>query len=68
VLTRQALVEAEAGADIIAPSDMMDAGWARSATALDAATFTDVSIMAYAQNMRPPSMARSATPSAPPRP
>ncbi len=48
VLTRQALVEAEAGADIIAPSDMMDGRVGAIRTALDAANFTEVSIMAYA--------------------
>jgi porphobilinogen synthase len=48
VLVRQALVEAEAGADIIAPSDMMDGRVGAIRTALDAAQFTDVSIMAYA--------------------
>src|SRR5262249_40394140 len=48
VLTRQALVEAEAGADIIAPSDMMDGRVGAIRAALDAASFTDVSIMAYA--------------------
>jgi len=48
VLTHQALVEAEAGADIIAPSDMMDGRVGAIRTALDAANFTDVSIMAYA--------------------
>jgi porphobilinogen synthase len=48
VLARQALVEAEAGADIIAPSDMMDGRIGAIRTALDAANFTDVSIMAYA--------------------
>jgi porphobilinogen synthase len=48
VLTRQALVEAEAGADIIAPSDMMDGRVGAIRTALDEANFTDVSIMAYA--------------------
>jgi len=48
VLTRQAQIEAEAGADIIAPSDMMDGRVGAIRTALDAANFTDVSIMAYA--------------------
>src|SRR5207237_2465360 len=48
VLTRQATVEAEAGADIIAPSDMMDGRVGAIRTALDAANLTDVSIMAYA--------------------
>jgi porphobilinogen synthase len=48
VLVKQALVEAEAGADIIAPSDMMDGRVGAIRDALDAASFTDVSIMAYA--------------------
>src|SRR5882724_1555459 len=48
VLVKQALVEAEAGADIIAPSDMMDGRVGAIRGALDAAGFTDVSIMAYA--------------------
>ncbi len=48
VLVKQALVEAEAGCDIIAPSDMMDGRVGAIRPALDAAGFTDVSIMAYA--------------------
>jgi porphobilinogen synthase len=48
VLVQQALVEAEAGADIIAPSDMMDGRVGAIRRALDDASFTDVSIMAYA--------------------
>ncbi len=48
VLVRQALVQAEAGVDIIAPSDMMDGRVGAIRDALDAADFTDVSIMAYA--------------------
>ncbi|HUI94861.1 MAG TPA: porphobilinogen synthase [Xanthobacteraceae bacterium] len=48
VLVRQALVEAEAGADIIAPSDMMDGRIGAIRAALDAAGRTDVQIMAYA--------------------
>jgi porphobilinogen synthase len=48
VLVRQALVEAEAGADIIAPSDMMDGRVGAIRTALDAVGRTDVQIMAYA--------------------
>jgi porphobilinogen synthase len=48
VLAKQALVEAEAGCDIIAPSDMMDGRVAAIRTALDQADFADVSIMAYA--------------------
>jgi len=48
VLVEQALVEAEAGCDIIAPSDMMDGRVGAIRTALDAAGRTDVQIMAYA--------------------
>jgi porphobilinogen synthase len=48
MLVKQALVEAEAGADIIAPSDMMDGRIGAIRSALDRASFTDVSIMAYA--------------------
>src|SRR6476659_6133167 len=47
VLVKQALVEAEAGCDIIAPSDMMDGRVAAIRAALDQADFADVSIMAY---------------------
>jgi porphobilinogen synthase len=47
-LVRQALVEAEAGCDIIAPSDMMDGRVGAIRAALDQADFVDVSIMAYA--------------------
>jgi porphobilinogen synthase len=47
-LVKQALVEAEAGADIIAPSDMMDGRIGAIRNALDRASFTEVSIMAYA--------------------
>ncbi|MGC1776386.1 MAG: porphobilinogen synthase, partial [Xanthobacteraceae bacterium] len=48
VLVRQALVEAEAGCDIIAPSDMMDGRVGAIRAALDDAGFGDVGIMAYA--------------------
>jgi porphobilinogen synthase len=48
VLVRQALVEAEAGCDIIAPSDMMDGRVGAIRRGLDAAGFGDVQIMAYA--------------------
>ena len=48
VLVQQALVEAEAGCDIIAPSDMMDGRVAAIRAGLDRAGFADVSIMAYA--------------------
>ena len=48
VLTKQALVQAEAGCDIIAPSDMMDGRIGAIRRTLDGAGFTDVSIMSYA--------------------
>ena len=48
VLVRQALVEAEAGCDIIAPSDMMDGRVSAIRSGLDAAGFADTQIMAYA--------------------
>jgi len=48
VLVRQALVQAEAGCDIIAPSDMMDGRIGAIRQALDGAGFLDVQIMAYA--------------------
>jgi len=48
VLVRQALVQAEAGCDIIAPSDMMDGRVGAIRDGLDATGFSDVQIMAYA--------------------
>jgi porphobilinogen synthase len=48
VLVRQALVQAEAGCDVIAPSDMMDGRVGAIREALDDAGFLDVQIMAYA--------------------
>jgi len=48
VLVRQALVQAEAGCDIIAPSDMMDGRVGAIRDALDASGFLDVQIMSYA--------------------
>jgi porphobilinogen synthase len=47
VLVRQALVQAEAGCDVIAPSDMMDGRVGAIRAGLDAAGFQDVQIMAY---------------------
>jgi porphobilinogen synthase len=47
VLVKQALVQAEAGCDIIAPSDMMDGRVGAIRAGLDAAGYTDVQIMAY---------------------
>jgi porphobilinogen synthase len=48
VLVKQALVQADAGCDIIAPSDMMDGRVGAIRQALDAAGRIDVQIMAYA--------------------
>ncbi|BBK31793.1 porphobilinogen synthase [Stella humosa] len=47
-LCRQAVVQAEAGCDIIAPSDMMDGRIGAIRGALDAAGFGHVRIMSYA--------------------
>ncbi|MGF1605148.1 MAG: porphobilinogen synthase [Rhodothalassiaceae bacterium] len=47
VLAGQAVVQARAGADIVAPSDMMDGRVAAIRSALDAEGFSDVQIMAY---------------------
>jgi len=47
VLVRQALVQAEAGCDIIAPSDMMDGRVGAIRAGLDHAGFQHVQIMAY---------------------
>ena len=48
LLARQAVLQAEAGSDIIAPSDMMDGRVGAIRAALDEAGFHDVQIMAYA--------------------
>ncbi|MET0606283.1 MAG: porphobilinogen synthase [Beijerinckiaceae bacterium] len=48
VLVRQSVIQAEAGADVIAPSDMMDGRVGAIRAGLDAAGFMDVQIMAYA--------------------
>ena len=48
VLVRQALCQAEAGCDVIAPSDMMDGRVGAIRAGLDAAGYTHVQIMAYA--------------------
>lgn len=47
LLAKMSVTCAKAGADIIAPSDMMDGRVGYIREALDAAGFTDVSIMAY---------------------
>ncbi|MBV9045336.1 MAG: porphobilinogen synthase [Alphaproteobacteria bacterium] len=48
ILVRQALLQAEAGCDIIAPSDMMDGRIGAIRTALEKNGFRDTMIMAYA--------------------
>jgi len=48
ILCRQAVVQAEAGCDVIAPSDMMDGRVGRIREALDAKGFAHVQIMSYA--------------------
>ena len=47
VLAQMAVVQANAGADIIAPSDMMDGRVAAIRDALDGAGYEDVSILSY---------------------
>ena len=48
ILADQALVQAEAGADIVAPSDMMDGRVAAIRMALEEAGHSNVAIMSYA--------------------
>jgi porphobilinogen synthase len=48
MLCRQAVVQAQAGCDVIAPSDMMDGRVGAVRRSLDEAGFIDVQIMAYA--------------------
>ncbi len=47
ILAAMAVAQARAGADVVAPSDMMDGRVAAIRTALDAAGFTDVAICSY---------------------
>ncbi len=54
VLIGQSLNQAAAGADIIAPSDMMDGRIGAIREALEAEGHANVQIMAYAANMPPP--------------
>ena len=48
VLAEMALVHARAGADVVAPSDMMDGRVGRIRRALDESGFTPISILSYA--------------------
>ncbi|MBX9922770.1 MAG: porphobilinogen synthase [Rhabdochlamydiaceae bacterium] len=47
LLTKMSLLFAECGADLVAPSDMMDGRVARIRKSLDAAHFSDVGILSY---------------------
>ncbi|MFQ3678998.1 MAG: porphobilinogen synthase [Pseudanabaenaceae cyanobacterium] len=47
VLVKQAIAQAQAGADVVAPSDMMDGRVGALRTGLDKAGFSQVSILAY---------------------
>ena len=47
ILIQQSLCHARAGADIVAPSDMMDGRVGAIRQALDSHSFTDVSILSY---------------------
>ena len=48
LLTKEAVAHARAGADLVAPSDMMDGRVGAIRSGLDAAGFADLPIMAYA--------------------
>ncbi|MFG1464833.1 porphobilinogen synthase [Xanthobacter sp. DSM 24535] len=48
ILVHQAIVQAQAGADVIAPSDMMDGRVGAIRAGLDRAGYEDVQIMSYA--------------------
>ena len=47
ILAKMAVVHAEAGADMVAPSDMMDGRVGASRRALDEAGYTDTAILSY---------------------
>ncbi len=47
ILARMAIVQAQAGADMVAPSDMMDGRVGAIRQALDEAGFTEVAILSY---------------------
>jgi len=48
LLAREAVAHARAGADVVAPSDMMDGRVAALRAGLDAAGFTDLPVLSYA--------------------
>jgi porphobilinogen synthase len=53
-LAREAVSHAEAGADVVAPSDMMDGRVAAIRAALDAAGYLDTAILSYAAKFAGP--------------
>ena len=61
-LVRTAVSHAAAGADIVAPSDMMDGRVAAIRKALDERGFEGIAIMSYAAKYPPGSTVRSAKP------
>jgi porphobilinogen synthase len=61
-LVKMSLAQAEAGADILGPSDMMDGRIGAMRAALEGAGHKDVAILSYAANTPAPSTARSAMP------
>jgi porphobilinogen synthase len=68
LLVRTALSHAEAGADVVAPSDMMDGRVGRIRQGLDAAGFSQVAIMSTPRSTARRSTDRSARPrTRPPR-
>lgn len=64
VLVKQALVQSQAGVDIVAPSDMMDGRIGAIRSALESAGRIHTRIMAYSAKYASASTAPSATPSA----
>ena len=48
ILTKQALIQAEMGCDVLAPSDMMDGRIGKIRKALDKSNYQDVQILSYA--------------------
>ena len=68
LLARQAVVHAQAGADLVAPSGMMDGMVGAIRRGLDGAGFTHIPIMSYAAKYASAFTGRSATrPKTPPR-
>ena len=66
ILVKQAISQAEAGVDIVAPSDMMDGRIGAIRNALESAGFIHTQIMAYSANMRRATTDHLGTPWGPP--